>query len=99
MALQECLELRKRYVFKEAIAPWEKEVISDPGTPKANSEPFFYTPEGKSDVSYFFLYILSVNTNVSQLNPPLSLKRSGMLQHYFEMHDGVIHVYPSKDCK
>ncbi|WCJ36721.1 AMP deaminase putative / myoadenylate deaminase putative [Euphorbia peplus] len=24
IVLQECLELRKRYVFKEAIAPWEK---------------------------------------------------------------------------
>ncbi|KAF7845339.1 AMP deaminase [Senna tora] len=66
--LQECLELRKRYVFKEAVAPWEKEVISDPSTPKPNPEPFFYAPEGKSD-------------------------------HYFEMQDGVIHVYPNKDSK
>ncbi|GLT66176.1 hypothetical protein SLA2020_385600 [Shorea laevis] len=47
--LQDCLEMRKRYVFKEAIAPWEKEIISDPGTPKPNPEPFFYAPEGKSD--------------------------------------------------
>ncbi|KAJ1381203.1 Metal-dependent hydrolase [Sesbania bispinosa] len=68
VALQECLELRKRYVFKEAVAPWEKEVISDPSTPKPNPEPFIYTPEGKSD-------------------------------HYFEMQDGVIHVYPNKDAK
>ncbi|XLU34635.1 hypothetical protein S245_070701, partial [Arachis hypogaea] len=59
VVLQECLEMRKRYVFKEAIAPWEKEVISNP-------DPFFYTPEGKSD-------------------------------HYFEMQDGVIHVYPDRD--
>ncbi|KAK4253294.1 hypothetical protein QN277_010617 [Acacia crassicarpa] len=68
VVLQECLEMRKRYVFKEAVAPWEKEVISDPSTPKPNPEPFFYTPEGKSD-------------------------------HYFEMEDGVIHVYPNKDSK
>jgi hypothetical protein len=53
--LQECLEMRKRYVFKEAVAPWEKEVISDPTTPKPNLEPFFFTPEGKSDVSYFYI--------------------------------------------
>ncbi|XP_061344639.1 AMP deaminase-like [Gastrolobium bilobum] len=66
--LQDCLEMRKRYVFKEAVAPWEKEVISDPSTPKPNPEPFFYTPEGKSD-------------------------------HYFEMQDGVIHVYPDRDSK
>ncbi|MCH81941.1 AMP deaminase, partial [Trifolium medium] len=66
--LQECLEMRKRYVFKEAVAPWEKEVISDPTTPKPNLEPFFYTPEGKSD-------------------------------HYFEMQDGVIHVYPNRNSK
>ncbi|QHO24019.1 Mitochondrial adenine nucleotide transporter [Arachis hypogaea] len=66
--LQECLEMRKRYVFKEAVAPWDKEVISDPSTPKPNPQPFFYAPEGKSD-------------------------------HNFEMQDGVIHVYPNKNCK
>lgn len=68
VVLQECLELRKRYVFREAVAPWVKEVISDPSTPKPNPEPFFYAPEGKSD-------------------------------HYFEMLDGVIHVYPNKDSR
>ncbi|KAL6138898.1 hypothetical protein ACLB2K_064177 [Fragaria x ananassa] len=49
VVLQECLELRKRYLFSEAVAPWEREVISDPSTPKPNPEPFFYTSEGKSD--------------------------------------------------
>ncbi|XP_050235657.1 AMP deaminase [Mercurialis annua] len=68
IVLQECLELRKRYVFQEAAAPWEKEVISDPGTPKPNLEPFFYASEGKSD-------------------------------HFFEMQDGVVHVYPNKDSE
>ncbi|XVF08298.1 hypothetical protein REPUB_Repub06bG0214600 [Reevesia pubescens] len=68
VVLQECLEMRKRYVFQEAVAPWEKEVISDPSTPKPNPEPFFFAPEGKSD-------------------------------HYFEMQDGVIHVYANKDSK
>ncbi|GMP85901.1 hypothetical protein CsSME_00038886 [Camellia sinensis var. sinensis] len=47
--LQACLELRQSYVFREAITPWEKEVISDPSTPKPNPSPFDYTPEGKSD--------------------------------------------------
>ncbi|XVF55071.1 hypothetical protein PTKIN_Ptkin06aG0007200 [Pterospermum kingtungense] len=68
VVLQECLEMRKRYVFKEAVAPWEKEVISDPSTPKPNPDPFFFAPEGKSD-------------------------------HYFEMQDGVMHVYANKDSK
>ncbi|KAF7825521.1 AMP deaminase [Senna tora] len=68
VVLQECLEMRKRYVFREEIAPWEKEAIFDPGTPKPNPDPFFYTSEGKSD-------------------------------HYFEMQDGVIHVYPHKNSK
>ncbi|KAE8686941.1 AMP deaminase [Hibiscus syriacus] len=68
VVLQECLEMRKRYVFKEAVAPWEKEVISDPSTPKPNPDPFYYAPEGKSD-------------------------------HYFEMQDGVIHVYDNKDSR
>ncbi|KAF3448165.1 hypothetical protein FNV43_RR08876 [Rhamnella rubrinervis] len=68
VVLQECLKFRKRYLFREAVAPWEKEVISDPSTPKPNPEPFFYAPEGKSD-------------------------------HYFEMQDGVVHVYANKDSK
>ncbi|KAJ0027625.1 hypothetical protein Pint_34874 [Pistacia integerrima] len=68
VVLQECLEMRRRYLFREAIAPWEKEVISDPSTPKPNREPFSFTSEGKSN-------------------------------HYFEMQDGVIHVYPDKDSK
>ncbi|KAG5069111.1 hypothetical protein JHK85_001488 [Glycine max] len=68
VVLQECLEMRKRYVFREAVAPWDKEVISDPSTPKPNPDPFLYIPEGNSD-------------------------------HYFEMQDGVIRVYPDRDAK
>ncbi|KAK6152529.1 hypothetical protein DH2020_015164 [Rehmannia glutinosa] len=64
--LQVCLELRRSYVFKEAVAPWEKEIISDPSTPKPIQNPFDHTPEGKSD-------------------------------HYFQMEDGVVHVYANKD--
>ncbi|XLT13633.1 hypothetical protein HN51_059323 [Arachis hypogaea] len=44
--------MRKRYVFKEAVAPWDKEVISDPSTPKPNPQPFFYAHEGKSDHNF-----------------------------------------------
>ncbi|XP_059668010.1 AMP deaminase [Cornus florida] len=66
--LQDCLELRDSYVFKEVVAPWEKEVISDPSTPKPNPNPFDYAPEGKSN-------------------------------HYFQMEDGVVHVYADKDSK
>ncbi|KAL2479449.1 AMP deaminase [Abeliophyllum distichum] len=66
--LQDCLEIRKSYIFREAVTPWEKEIISDPSTPKPNLYPFDYTPEGKSD-------------------------------HYFQMEDGVVHVYANKDSK
>ncbi|CAA0835857.1 AMP deaminase [Striga hermonthica] len=66
--LQDCLELRQCYVFKEAVAPWEKEIISDPSTPKPIENPFNHTPVGKSD-------------------------------HYFQMEDGVVHVYANKDSK
>ncbi|RAL52152.1 hypothetical protein DM860_017289 [Cuscuta australis] len=66
--LQECLKKRQSYVFRERVTPWEKEIISDPGTPRPNPNPFYYIPEGKSD-------------------------------HYFQMEDGVVHVYPNKDSK
>ncbi|XP_042039546.1 AMP deaminase-like [Salvia splendens] len=67
-AIQDCLELRKSYIFREVVAPWEKEVISDPSTPKPIKNPFNYTLQGKSD-------------------------------HYFQMEDGVVHVYANKDSK
>ncbi|MFS7976987.1 putative AMP deaminase [Helianthus anomalus] len=67
-SIQDCLEMRNSYVFRESIAPWEKEIISDPSTPKRNPNPFSYVPEPKSD-------------------------------HYFEMEDGVVHVYANKDSK
>lgn len=51
LVLQECLELRESYVFREAVAPWKKEIISDPSTPKPNPNPFYYVPERKTDVS------------------------------------------------
>ncbi|KAI3932314.1 hypothetical protein MKW98_025034 [Papaver atlanticum] len=47
--LQQCLEMRERYLFREEVAPWEKEVITDPSTPKPNPNPFSYSPEGKTD--------------------------------------------------
>ncbi|KAL6003363.1 hypothetical protein ACLOJK_023586 [Asimina triloba] len=47
--LQECLELRDSYVFREEVAPWEKEVITDPSTPKRDPNPFAYASEKKTD--------------------------------------------------
>ncbi|URE47922.1 Adenosine/AMP deaminase [Musa troglodytarum] len=47
--LQNCLDLRDTYVFREEIAPWEKEVITDPSTPKPNPSPFAYSAEQMSD--------------------------------------------------
>ncbi|CAI9097263.1 OLC1v1033648C1 [Oldenlandia corymbosa var. corymbosa] len=47
--LQTCLELRQSYVFREAISPWEKEIITDPSTPKPIPNPFDYALEQKSD--------------------------------------------------
>lgn len=48
--LQVCFEMRKSYVFREAVTPWEKEIITDPSTPKPIPNPFDYAPERKSDV-------------------------------------------------
>ncbi|KAG0503249.1 hypothetical protein HPP92_003321 [Vanilla planifolia] len=50
--LQECLEMRQRYLFKEGTASWEKEIITDPSTPKRDSNPFVYTAEERSDHAF-----------------------------------------------
>ncbi|XP_042411699.1 probable AMP deaminase [Zingiber officinale] len=49
MIIQKCLALRESYVFREEVAPWEKEVITDPSTPKPNPNPFAYVVEQKTD--------------------------------------------------
>lgn len=48
--MSECLSLRDKYVFREKIHPWEKEEITDPGTPKADPDPFEFKPEPVSSV-------------------------------------------------
>lgn len=47
-------------MFKEEVAPWEKEVIADPSTPRAHANPFAYVAEEKTDVSTFnsFFFII-----------------------------------------
>ncbi|KAJ4816914.1 AMP deaminase [Rhynchospora pubera] len=66
--LQRCLEMRESYLFKEEVAPWEKDFITDPSTPKPNPNPFVYEAESKTD-------------------------------HFYQMVDGVVHVYPNKESK
>ncbi|GLJ38699.1 hypothetical protein SUGI_0788790 [Cryptomeria japonica] len=66
LMLQDCLQLRNKYVFRDMVAPWEREVVTDPCTPKPNPDPFVYETEEKTD-------------------------------HSFQMVNGVIQVYASKD--
>ncbi|XWS22508.1 hypothetical protein CRYUN_Cryun29cG0042000 [Craigia yunnanensis] len=44
----ECLELRDKYVYREEIAPWTKEPVTEPSTPKARSDPFHFEPVEKT---------------------------------------------------
>ncbi|KAK6252641.1 hypothetical protein QUC31_014361 [Theobroma cacao] len=45
---RECLELRDKYVYREEIAPWTKDSVTEPGTPKARSDPFHFEPVEKT---------------------------------------------------
>ena len=64
--MQECLALRDKYVFRENVVPWEKEIITNPSTPKRNPKPFCYEDEPASE-------------------------------HYFQMENGMVHVYENKE--
>ncbi|KAI5076446.1 hypothetical protein GOP47_0009040 [Adiantum capillus-veneris] len=46
--MQECLALREKYVFREKVAPWDTETITDPSTPKRDPDPFQYEQEPAS---------------------------------------------------
>ncbi|RRT69292.1 hypothetical protein B296_00021661, partial [Ensete ventricosum] len=60
--VQNCLDLRESYVFREEIAPWEKEVITDPNV-HADKSTFHrfdkfnlkYNPCGQSRLREIFL--------------------------------------------
>lgn len=47
--------MRDNYVYREEIAPWTKEPVTDPSTPKARSDPFHFEPVEKTLVSFFVL--------------------------------------------
>lgn len=53
--LQKCLELRESYIYREEDAPWEKEIITDPSTPKPNPNPFNYAPEHRTEVNAHYI--------------------------------------------
>lgn len=48
--MQECLAMREKYVFREKVHPWNKDVLADPSTPKPNLDPFHYVSEAASKV-------------------------------------------------
>ena len=45
-------------MFRESIAPWERENIYDSSTLKPNQNPFDYTPEEKTEVSFQSVHFL-----------------------------------------
>ncbi|XP_074332077.1 AMP deaminase-like isoform X2 [Apium graveolens] len=47
--IQTCLEMRESYMYRESVAPWERENIYDSSTLKPNKNPFDYIPEKKSE--------------------------------------------------
>ncbi|XP_073272717.1 AMP deaminase-like isoform X2 [Primulina huaijiensis] len=67
--LQDCLEMRKRYVFREVVSPWEKEIISAPNTPKPIPNPFDHTPEVKSDMEDGVVHVYANKESEEKLYP------------------------------
>ena len=89
VVLQERLEMRNRYVFKEAVAPQEKEVMSNPSTPKPNPEPFFYFSEGKSGVSF----------NLQLWYFTLQLMKACLYLLFFSLADSILFCSTILRCK
>lgn len=52
-------------MFRESVAPWERENIYDSSTLKPNQNPFDYIPEKKSEVSLKFVHLFGTITVVS----------------------------------
>lgn len=109
--VRESLELRDNYVYREEIAPWTKEPVMEPGTPKASGDPFHFEPVEKSAVRFFFLFFFFLNIvlkksyNISTILIEATVIKVFsvfysvfvlFMQHHFRMEDGVIHVYASE---
>lgn len=58
--------MRGKYVYREEIAPWTKDSVTEPGTPKARSDPFHFEPVEKTAVKFFLLtnIVWKQNSNV-----------------------------------
>lgn len=52
LMMQECLALRDKYVFREKVVPWEREITTDPSTPKRNPKPFCFEDEPASEHNF-----------------------------------------------
>ncbi|KAJ0094328.1 hypothetical protein Patl1_16309 [Pistacia atlantica] len=59
--LQECLDLRKSYVYTEEVAPWLKEAVPEPYASEVKIDPFHFEPVEASTVSYFCFLIVFRN--------------------------------------
>ena len=73
--LQDCLDLRKKCVFRERVAPWDssdhrqqeqQEENGNVSSPKPNQYPFRYKPEPPSKVWIPFLLLLQLIKYVSK---------------------------------
>lgn len=53
--IQECLDLRKTYVYTEMVAPWRKDAVPETDTSETRTDPFHFEPVEASTVSYFLL--------------------------------------------
>ncbi|XP_057949188.1 AMP deaminase-like [Malania oleifera] len=42
--IRECLDLRESYVYKEKVAPWEKEPVAETTVLGTNNDPFHFSP-------------------------------------------------------
>lgn len=54
--LRESLDLRKKYLYREEVAPWEKLAVAESDTPSLKSDPFHFEPVPATTVRYFLLF-------------------------------------------
>lgn len=56
--IRECLDLRKKYVYKENVVPWKAEPV------ETNSDPFHFEPVEATAVSLLLLHYWSVSLDI-----------------------------------
>ncbi|KAI4967245.1 hypothetical protein ZWY2020_029149 [Hordeum vulgare] len=94
--LQKCLELREKYIFREEVAPWEKEIITDPSTPNLTQTRSIMNIRSNLTIISKWLMVLFICILVKILKKDYILL---LMHHFFTDMHYILRVLAAGDIR